>query len=50
MYNSGGGEMPGWRAGSGVVKYNAESPKQGQQKVQLFYEDAPLCPSKDIIY
>ena len=28
----GGGVMPGWRAGSGFGKYNAESPKQGRKR------------------
>ena len=28
----GGGVMPGWRPGSGVGKYNAESPKQGSKR------------------
>ena len=32
-------------------KFNAESPKQGmQQKVELYYKDDPLCPSRFIIY
>ena len=28
----GGGEMPGGRAGSGVGKYNAESPQLGNKR------------------
>ena len=42
--------MPGRRAGSGVGNYTAESPEQVQQKVQLYYEDNPLCPYRYIIY
>ena len=34
--------------GTGVVR--CQEPKTGQQKVQLYYEDDPLCPSKYIIY
>ena len=41
--------MPGRRVGSGVGYYIAESPTE-QQKVQLYYEDEPLCPSSYIIY
>ena len=44
----GGGVMPGRRAGT-VVSKNAESPKTGQQKVQLYYEDDPVCPSRYIM-
>ena len=43
---SGGGDMLCWRAGSGVGKYNVESPKQGSKRVQLYYADDPLCPSR----
>ena len=46
----GGGVMPGRRAGSGVGKYSADIPKQGQQKVQLYCKDVSLCPSRYIIY
>ena len=48
----GDGVMPGWRAGSGVGKNNAESPKQLNRtaKVQLYYEDNPHRPSRYIIY
>ena len=41
--------MPGRRAGSGVGKYSADIPKQGQQKVQLYCKDDPLGPSRIVI-
>ena len=31
---------------SGDGKYNANIPKTGQQEVQIYYEDDPLCPSR----
>ena len=37
--------------GSGVGKYmQCREPKTGQLKVELYYEDDPLCPSGYIIY
>ena len=45
--------MPGRWAGSGVGLVHTLSrrePKTGQQKVQLFYEDDPLCPSSYTYY
>ena len=30
--------------------YNEREPKTRLQKVQLYYEDNPLCPSRYIIY
>ena len=42
----GGGVMPGWRA----RLVHCREPKKGQQKVQLYYEDDPLCTSRYIIY
>ena len=31
-------------------KVQCQEPKTGQQKIQLYYEDDPLCPSSYIIY
>ena len=45
MYG-GGGVMPGRRAGSGVGKYNAKSPKQGSKRFNSTHEDGTLCPSR----
>ena len=45
--------QPGRRAGTGVGKYCTyicRELKTGQQKVQLYYEEDPLCPSSYIIY
>ena len=42
LYEYDGAVMPGRRAGSGVGSYIAESPKQGNKKVQLYYEDDSL--------
>ena len=42
----GGGGMAGRQAGSVVGKYSTmQRAKTGQQKVQLYYEDDPLCLS-----
>ena len=46
----GGGGMPGRQAGSVVGKYSTmHRAKTGQQKVQLYYEDDPLCLSTVVI-
>ena len=56
----GGGVMLGWRAGSDVGKYNAESPKQGskmfnsiiktihfaQPGILFIYDDSAVCTVK----
>ena len=46
--------MPGRRTGSAVGKYmhtvKCREPKTGHQKVQLYYEDDPLCPSRYVYY
>ena len=46
----GGVVIQGRRAGSGVDKNFCREPKKGQQKVQLYYENDPLSPSRNIIY
>ena len=43
----GGGGMPGRQAGS--VVGTMQRAKTGQQKVQLYYEDDPLCLSTVVI-
>ena len=37
-------------AGRVSWQVQCREPKTGQQKVQLYYDDYPLCPSRNIIY
>ena len=48
MYGGGGAVQ----AGSGDGKLQCREPKTGQQKqkVQVYYEDDPRCPPRDVIY